>query len=162
MVEALRLSPRVDKRETRHDRVVAASGVRPDHATHDRDPQIGIGLFEPLERAQLGLRLVFRVLAHRAGVEHDQIGVAGMISWFQPESAQTRRQLGAIGAVDLAADGPDVELRHRGAPSRALWRECGVAVGRPLPRTGRSPLSVWDISSAHRRRGGWGSRTGGG
>ena len=113
LVETLGLGPGVDEGESLDDGVVSARGVRSDHATHDGDAEIGIGSLEVLERAELGLGLVLGVLTHGAGVEHDQVGVARLIGRVHAEASETGRELGGVGRVDLATDGPDVVLRHR-------------------------------------------------
>ena len=77
-----------------------------------------------LERAELGAGLVFGVLADGAGVEHDELGVAGLIGLVVAEALESGGELGAVGGVDLAADGPDVKLRHgwsRGAVRCVVW-----------------------------------------
>ena len=115
-VELLRLSPGVNPGEAFGERIVAPRRARTDHATHHRDAQLGALLPQPLERAQLGGRLVLGVLAHRAGVEHHQLRVARLIGLLKAEPLQPGRQLRAVGGVDLAADGPNVKLRHRRIP----------------------------------------------
>ena len=49
LIESLRLGPGVDEGEPFGDRVVAASGVRSDHAAHDGDAQVGVGSLEVLQ-----------------------------------------------------------------------------------------------------------------
>lgn len=50
-----------------------------DHAPHQGYGHIGPALLEGLERPQLADRLLFRALAHDAGVDNDDIGLVGVV-----------------------------------------------------------------------------------
>ena len=47
------------------------------HASGYRDQQLGVRLFQALKRADVAENALLGVLAHRAGVEHDQVRVLG-------------------------------------------------------------------------------------
>ena len=84
----------------------------------DRDLHIGVGLLARRQVAEISVQLVVGVLAHRAGVEHDDVGVRpigrlAVSGGFQ----QPRQPLGVV-HIHLAAIGADLI----GALRRALAR----------------------------------------
>ena len=127
LLELLRLRPGVNPREAPREWIVAPRGARADHAAHHRDAHLRALQAQALQRAQLGRRLVLGVLAHGAGVEHDQLRVARLVGLLEAQPLQTRGELRAVGGVDLATDRPDVKLRHR--PILGVCAACRMVVG---------------------------------
>src|SRR5712692_7605915 len=84
-------------------------------AAADRDHQCGVGALQMLDPPQIGEHLLLRLLAHRAGVEHDDVGVLGTRGGFQSLGrAQHAGDLLRVVLVHLAAEGTQKELAHYG------------------------------------------------
>ena len=70
-VQGLRAEHHVDEGRARHDGRAFLAG----HAAADADDEIGVGLLEMAHPAEVVEHLFLRLLAHRAGVEQDDVGV---------------------------------------------------------------------------------------
>ena len=98
-------------------------------AARHGDLQLRIRGLEMLQRVELVCGLVFRLLPHGAGVEHDEVGVVGAVGRVPAQTSQPGGELAAIGHVDLTANSPDVVGVHRCRPSARDSQE------RPRPLT---------------------------
>ncbi len=110
-VQRLRAEPHVDVGRALDE----ACAFLARDAAADRDHQGGVGALQVLDPPEIGEQLLLRLLAHRAGVEHDDIGVLGTRGAFQSLGrAQHAGDLLRVVLVHLAAEGAEVELSHEG------------------------------------------------
>jgi hypothetical protein len=72
-MQGLRAEDDVDVGRARDDRRALLTG----HATADADDQVGIGQLQQAHPAEVVENAFLRLLAHRAGVEEDDVGVVG-------------------------------------------------------------------------------------
>ena len=105
-VELLRPGEDIDLREA----LLKVIGFEADHAAHERDLESGLLALEFADAAELGVGAVLGVLAHAAGVEHDDVGSLDAVGRFEADAVEARCELFAICLVHLAADGPEVVL----------------------------------------------------
>ena len=108
----------------------------------DGDLHIGVGLLARSQMADVSVQLVVGVLAHRAGVEHDDVGVGTVGRLAVPGSLQQPRQPLGVVHIHLAAIGADLIGARHLANSTACFR-------RALARGGNSPR----LSRHHRSHG---------
>src|SRR5690606_13177675 len=126
-VQRLRPEDEIDVGRAPDDRLALLAG----DAAADADQQIGSLALERARAPELGDHLLLCLLAHRAGVEQDDVGVLDAVG---PARAFARRQdVGhAVGVVlvHLAPEGADVQLlRHRLLlRSRAAASSAGVRI----------------------------------
>jgi hypothetical protein len=100
----------VDVARTRHDRVT----VLLREAATDGDLQVGAELLERLERPEMAVELLVRVLPDAARVQDDDIGVLEAAGRFHPVGGEHPGDALGIVLVHLAAVGPDeVAAGHR-------------------------------------------------
>src|SRR5258706_6785854 len=110
-VQRLRAEDHVDERRALADR--AAFLAR--DAAADRDHQPGFGALQVPHAPQIGEQLLLRLLAHRAGVEHDEVRIFRTLRALHTVSgAQHVGDLVRVVLVHLAAEGAQVELPHQG------------------------------------------------
>jgi len=106
------------------------------HAAHHADQDLGPLLLQQTKLPQARENLVLRLLADRARVEQDEVGVLGDLRELVPLTLeQTRDPLGVV-LVHLAAVGDQVEFWHKRS---ALT--LASALGRVKPRRSRQALS---------------------
>ena len=58
-------------------------------AAADADQQVGVFALEVADAAEVGEHLLLRLLAHRAGVEEDDVGVGWVVRCLQPSAARS-------------------------------------------------------------------------
>ena len=95
------------------------------HAADDRDDQAGPVLLEMLEMAQIREDPVLRVLPHRAGIDHDGVGLLDAVG--QPKTGVLERggDQAGIQLVHLAAEALDMNgaIFHNNRRIKHLRRE---------------------------------------
>src|SRR5690606_34359880 len=96
------------------------------HAAAHSDDEVGVEFFQVLHAAQVGEDLFLGLLAHRTGVEQDDVGVFGVVGQFEAlVAAQHVGHFVRVVLVHLAAERADVQFagggrsggRHRGGGS---------------------------------------------
>ena len=97
----------IDERETGAEAVEFA-GIFPDEATHERDGPVRMFPLELGHVGQARIDLVLGLLAHDAGVQQKQGGVAGVFHGPEAGGFQQRGRAQGVGLVHLAADGPEM------------------------------------------------------
>jgi len=113
-VQGLRAEHHVDVGRTVADRRAFLAG----HAAADADHQVGVLQFQLAPAAELGEHLVLGLLADRAGVEQDDVGILRPIGDFQGLMlAQQVDHARAVVLVHLATVGFDIELLGHGDSS---------------------------------------------
>src|SRR3954463_10549457 len=132
-VQRLRPEHHVDERRTLDDRRAFLAR----DAAADRDHQAGIGALQMPHAPEVGEHLFLRLLAHRAGVEDDDIGVLGLLGALGAmRGAQHVGNLLRVVLVHLAAESAQVELAHQRAASSGVrihtWPTAPVASRRYL------------------------------
>jgi hypothetical protein len=83
------------------------------HAAHDPDDQLGSLALEVLQRPQLRVHLVLRLLSDGAGVEQDEVSVFWAIGQLVPLLPEQPGYALGVVLVHLAAVGDQVELGHQ-------------------------------------------------
>src|SRR3990170_3855266 len=94
-------------------------GLQADHAAHDGDSELLALAAQLLQRAQLADRPLLGVVADRAGVEDDQVGLLRPGRLRPAEATEAGGQLLGVRLVHLAADGPDVVAHTRSSTNKA-------------------------------------------
>ena len=64
------------------------AGLEADHAAHDRDLEFGPFPLQVADAAELGIGAVFGMLAHGAGVDHDDVGAFGPVDLAHARCAE--------------------------------------------------------------------------
>src|SRR6266446_556365 len=82
------------------------------HASHDADDQLGVFRLELPELAELREDLLLRLLADRAGVDEDQVGLLLVCSELIALGAEQARDALRVVLVHLTAIRDEVELCH--------------------------------------------------
>ena len=118
-LEALRLHEGVDVREPLAQVVL----LRPDHAAHEGERALLLGLPPRFEAGQHSDDPVLSVLANDARVEDDDVGVLGPEGLAQAELLQRGAHPLRVRLVHLASDRPDVVLSHA-----CLWGILGQRI----------------------------------
>ena len=119
-MQRLRAEHHIDERRALDDR--GAFLAR--DAAADRDHQTGLRALEMPHAAEIGEHLLLRLLAHRAGIEDDQIRVFRALGPLHAFSrAQDVGDLVRVVLVHLAAEGAQIELGHQRAAA-----SCGVRI----------------------------------
>src|SRR5262249_36921686 len=80
------------------------------HAAQNADDLRRVPLLVGAQTAERAVDLLLGVLADRAGVEEDHVGVAGVVNQLIPLAAQAPHHQLAVEHVHLAADRLDVEF----------------------------------------------------
>ena len=106
--ELLRSREHVDEGEAAFE----LPGLGTDHTAHHGHLEIGALFLHQAHTAELGVRTILGVLTHAAGVDHDEIGVAGFGDRLEAKPIESGSQLLAIRRIHLAADRPQ-EVTHR-------------------------------------------------
>ena len=106
-MQGLRAEHQVDVRRALDDGRALLAG----HAAAHADQQARVALLQVAHAAQVGEHLLLGLLAHRAGVEQDQVRLVGVVGRLQPlGGAQHVGHLVRVVLVHLAAEGADVDL----------------------------------------------------
>ncbi len=110
-VQGLRAEDHVDIGRAVADRRAFLAG----HAAADTNYQVRVGQLQLTPAAELGEHLVLRLLADRAGIEQDHVGVFGLFRDLQGLMlAQQVDHARAVVLVHLATVGFDIELLGHG------------------------------------------------
>ncbi|CAM5210298.1 hypothetical protein CDEF62S_01534 [Castellaniella defragrans] len=81
------------------------------HASAHANDEVGIFVLQMMHAAQVREDFLLRLLAHRTGIEQDDVGVFGGLGELHSlRGAQDVRHLFRIVFIHLAAEGPDEEL----------------------------------------------------
>ena len=99
----------VDERELAEDLVLDRLGP----AAADPDDALGVLVLQPFRFMEVRDEAVVGVLADRAGVEEDQVGVAALFGLVVTERREHAFHALGIVRVHLAPESGDVELLHR-------------------------------------------------
>ena len=87
-VQRLRSEHQIDVGCARDDRCAFLAR----DAAADADQQIGIALLEMLDAPEIGEHFLLRLLAHRAGIEQDEVGLLGIVRRLQPFATAPARR----------------------------------------------------------------------
>ena len=107
--ELLRARPCIHLRESTAEFVAFGA----DHTAHDRDTAVRVDIFGLFEITKQPGRTVFRTLAYDAGVEHDYVSPAGIVTFGQAKLFKPAREPFRISLVHLTTDCPDVISGHK-------------------------------------------------
>ena len=88
------------------------------HAAADADAQPGLALLQPAEPVEGVVELLRRLLAHRAGVDEDEVRALGIRGRLVPARAQHAGHLLGVVDVHLAAERLDEEARFLSSSSK--------------------------------------------
>jgi len=115
-VQGLRPEHDIHIRCTRHDGRAFLAGHAAPHAYH----QVGVGILERLDAAEVGKYLFLGFLAHRAGVEQDHVRIFGRVRFDQTfGTAEYVDHFVGIVLVHLAAEGFNVDFFDHGFAVRS-------------------------------------------
>ncbi len=129
-VQRLRAEHDVDEGRARHD----GRAFLRCHAAADADDEVGVELFQMAYPAKVVEHLFLRLLAHRTGVEQDDVGVFRRIGRGQAFGhVEHVGHLVRVVLVHLAAKGFDVDFFHD--PSNRSWTHSMARLGGCLPRS---------------------------
>ena len=118
-MQSLRAEHHVNVRCTRHDGRALLAG----DAAADADHQIRIEQFQFTRTAEIGEHFLLRLLAHRAGVEQDHVGLTRVSRFGQAVGGMEHiSHFVRVVLVHLTAEGLDVELAGRGGDLRGVAR----------------------------------------
>ena len=111
-VQRLRPEDEVDEGRAADDALALLAG----HAAADPDQEFGLAFLQRAELAELGIELVLRLLAHRTGVDENDVGQARILGDLESAfGAQDIRHAPRVVLVHLAAEGLNEEVsRHPG------------------------------------------------
>ena len=112
------------KRSTCGKRSRSFSCCSCDHAAGEHERHLRLLALEPGEVVQLAGNFILGRLAHDARIQHDDVGVILLLGWTVSNFKQHSRDLGAVGFIHLAADGPDEKVLAVGR--QAPWRGRGM------------------------------------
>ena len=131
-VQGLRAEHHIDVRRARHDGRALLAG----DTAADAYEQAGTLALQVFHAAQVVEHFLLRLLAHRAGVEQDDVGLGRIGSGFHAlGSGEHVGHLGRVVLVHLAAESLDVELlRHA---------HCGFLSGAAASSGGKHPDAVY-------------------
>src|SRR3990167_3580767 len=118
-VQGLRAEDHVDVGRAITNRRAFLAG----HAAADADHQVGVGNLQLLPTAELREHLVLGFFTDRAGVEHDDVSVCGLLCDFQGLMfAQQVDHARAVVLVHLATVGFDIKLLGHARSKRVIRR----------------------------------------
>ncbi len=119
-------------------------------AAADADHEAGPRALEVLHPSEIGEHLLLRLLAHRAGVEEDEVGVFGLLATLV--AVGCGEHVGhpvRVVLVHLASEGADVDaLRHRAAWPAGLSCSSRRVAPRGAPASRRSAAGAPDRIAA--------------
>jgi hypothetical protein len=129
-MQGLRAEHHVDEGRARDDGRALLAG----DATADADDEVGVRLLQMTHPAEVVEHLFLGLLAHRAGVEEDDVGVFRRAGRGQPFGRiEHVGHLVRVVLVHLAAEGFDVDFFHD--PSNRSRTHSMVRLGACLPRS---------------------------